>query len=95
MALWDVGFTLTANIFESGFNPIYNLEAVEALLKIYMGLALVRFQKYLLLNVNHIFLPSFVKRFDKNVVKPNTKLRFLKIMYPWLRICVLVCNTKT
>ena len=37
----------------------------------------------------------FCKKFGQSVVKPNTQLRFLKIMYPWLRICVLVCNTKT
>ena len=33
------------------FNLIYNLEAVAALLKIFMGLALVHFQKYWLLRV--------------------------------------------
>ena len=34
---------------ELSFNLIYNLEAVAALLKIFMGLALVHFQKYWLL----------------------------------------------
>ena len=32
------------------FNLIYNLEAVAALLKIFMGLALVHYQKYWLLS---------------------------------------------
>merc|ERR1740129_1750094 len=39
------------------FNSIYNLKAVGALVKIFMGLALVRFQKYWLLsNLGHPYL---------------------------------------
>ena len=40
------------------FNLIYNLEAVAALLKKFMGLALVHFQKYWLLSarLRYIFL---------------------------------------
>ena len=36
--------------FRLCFNPIYKLEAMGTLLKIFMGLALVSFQKYWLLS---------------------------------------------
>ena len=58
------------------FNLIYNLEAVGALLKIFMGLALVHFQKYWLLRVIFDQWPKLFLGFD---VEPE--IQILKVIY--------------
>ena len=58
------------------FNLIYNLKAGAALLKIFMGLALVHFQKYWLLRVIFDQWPKLNLGFD---VEPE--IQILKVIY--------------
>ena len=53
--------------FLLSFDIIYNLEAVAALLKIFIGLALVHFQKYWLLRVSNAACQKSTKNFEVKV----------------------------
>ena len=61
----------------ANFNLIYDLEAVAALLQIFMGLALVHFQKYLLL----MLIPSFFIHSKNKLYSINSP--FFLHMYSW------------